>query len=198
MNSFGNSAFQGPIRDTTRCSSALTSMDDKSREFLSHPLCRETDLRSRSIGAGGNGTQRTFSIVWNWDKIALGSAQALIPLPGESVQRSGTVAGSSLELTPLSSGAICSLWKEGLGCCSGCWGLQCSQRAREQTGNRPGARGACVGRAGWGGSSAAPGQPQQHSRLAGPPGMRMSFSSTEKGGNAMGSFWHVRYSEADF
>lgn len=65
---------------TAGCSSALPLMDPKSREFISHPLCQETDLRSRSRGAGGDGAQRTFSIVWNWDERALGAAQVLNPV----------------------------------------------------------------------------------------------------------------------
>lgn len=99
------------------------------------------------MGAGGNGTQRTFSIVCNWDETALGTAQALISLSGESVQRSATVAGSSLELMPLSSSLLPLKGRVGISC--GCWGLQCSQQGGDSSWDR--------GRAGTGGEAA-----QQH------------------------------------
>lgn len=69
----------------------------------------------------------TFSIVCNWDKTSSGNCSGTDP----TVQRSGTVAGSSLESMPFSSRAICWLWKEGMGWLLWMLGpAKCSQQTR--------------------------------------------------------------------
>lgn len=66
----------------------------------------------KQVGMGHKGH---FTLCVTGIKTTLGTAQALNPLSGESVQRSGTVAGSFLELMPFSSRAICWHWREELG-----------------------------------------------------------------------------------
>lgn len=140
-------------------------------------------------------------------KTALGTAQALNPLSGESVQKSRTVAGSSLESMPFSSRAICWLWKEGLGWLLWMLGpAKCSQQGG-LLGTASGVPAPCREKpacsrdvwGGQGGSTAAPGH--WLSSIWGPG--RGSCDGgwapgAQKGRNVQGSFWNARYSEADF